>query len=358
VRPAPNGASASSTPQDISITGDDGRVYTLQVARAQIVVSTGEVFELPENRVGAALDAFIAHNENRAPSIESGLQAAGYNMESRIFIDTPRLLTSPVIQLGSSRRTRLPETDSGIVQGSAQGDDIAKGRNPNRGHKRRVTWGVDVASVSPADLAASRGKARSPVGHWTMRRTSSRKRAAISPPATDGLVAATSRFSSTALANRALGPTPALSAMASDPACVDIARSIYDQTALWRSARDQWARQLMALLPAVKWDPLTGTMAIKRPEMENMINYDLAVDNLLDKQISLNYMAIQYYLNGCGNNLWPDNGQYASSGSGGGSGGVSDGGGLVCHPEMWEISYDGGNTWSPIQVSVCSFNQI
>lgn len=39
-------------------------------------------------------------------------------------------------------------------------------------------------------------------------------------------------------------------------------------------------------------------------------------------------------------------------GSGGGSGG---GGGPVfsCRTEMWEISYDGGDTWSPIQVTVC-----
>jgi hypothetical protein len=42
----------------------------------------------------------------------------------------------------------------------------------------------------------------------------------------------------------------------------------------------------------------------------------------------------------------------ATCGGGGGGGG---GGGPIftCHFETWEISYDGGETWQPIQVSVC-----
>lgn len=41
------------------------------------------------------------------------------------------------------------------------------------------------------------------------------------------------------------------------------------------------------------------------------------------------------------------------SGGGGGSGGA---GGFSCHFEQWEISYDGGNTWEPITVSVCGMS--
>jgi hypothetical protein len=43
---------------------------------------------------------------------------------------------------------------------------------------------------------------------------------------------------------------------------------------------------------------------------------------------------------------------------GGGGGGFSpDGGpGLSCRAETWEISYDGGDTWSPITVTVCEMS--
>ena len=44
----------------------------------------------------------------------------------------------------------------------------------------------------------------------------------------------------------------------------------------------------------------------------------------------------------------------------GGGGGGGGGGGYYysCHPEQWEISYDGGSTWEPIMVTVCEYLQM
>jgi len=42
-----------------------------------------------------------------------------------------------------------------------------------------------------------------------------------------------------------------------------------------------------------------------------------------------------------------------SSGGGGGGGGGSGGGGFFCESEVWQISFDNGNTYHDVTVNVC-----
>jgi hypothetical protein len=68
----------------------------------------------------------------------------------------------------------------------------------------------------------------------------------------------------------------------------------------------------------------------------------------MDSITKLNILAIWYSSNECGDNLWPD--ATMSPVSAPRSSGIS----ISCHTEGWEISFDGGQTWAPIDVEVCT----
>jgi len=68
-------------------------------------------------------------------------------------------------------------------------------------------------------------------------------------------------------------------------------------------------------------------------------------------RVSVSILAYVWNTNSCGTHV--PVAQVTLGGTGGGGSGGS--GGLVCHLEGWEISFDGGNTWSPITVKVCQY---
>ena len=129
--------------------------------------------------------------------------------------------------------------------------------------------------------------------------------------------------------------------------CLSIARSIAGALPAWRAARDEFKSTLRSLIDVVTIDPTTGTIGIKRPEVEKYTSLDQAAYNLMVQQTTLNILAIGYTQEGCRSNLWPDATVPSWSGSN-----VT----FECHTESgWEISFDGGDTWEPISVTVCEF---
>lgn len=131
-----------------------------------------------------------------------------------------------------------------------------------------------------------------------------------------------------------------------DP-CRDLAESIYHATVAYRSSELTLKGAVSDLFRSVSF-AIVGGRLVGSLSPAAWMAANFVADRLenYSHKIQLDLLAGLYSLNGCWTTNW-----------GGGGSGQSGGGGLQweCHSETWEISYDGGATWEPIQVDVCQY---
>lgn len=135
------------------------------------------------------------------------------------------------------------------------------------------------------------------------------------------------------------------------PDCLSISLSIYQGVQDWNIARQRWANALTDLthkiIPGVD---ASGNPNLRLPSVQDVVSVDNAAADAMNAQIELDYLAMQYRSFGC----WNDNSWDSAPAFGAGGGGIE----LNCHSETWEVSSDGGQTWSPIEVQVCEYNMM
>ena len=321
---ATGAATHSLSPEDYPTTWDaEGRQWTIQFDQGRMVASTGEVVELTDDLLAEFMNTFGAVEQDAPDYIEQLLgspdQCTGMPDNPcdafKDNVNRPALSLSPAAHGSTTRKTRP--------------------RNARHA-------GVDPSSLSFADLSRA-GRARAN-GQIRVRHASD-KASAMTTGSNGRRRGFASRGTLFPSPKPAVHDVAGMSGGGGD--CLGIARSINDAMPAWRSARDRWKRALADLVDVVTWDPVSGTWGIKRPEVEKLISLDQAAYDLLVQQTTLNILAIGYTQAGCRDNLWPD--ATVASWS---SPGVT----FQCHQESdWEISFDGGETWEPITVTVCEF---
>lgn len=134
--------------------------------------------------------------------------------------------------------------------------------------------------------------------------------------------------------------------------CIDIANASYAVTPSWHRSKAAFFDALKQDRPTLEWNYATGTFELKPPALEKQTAVDIAAYDLITSETQLNLLAIWYSQNGCWDFLWPDATTNPSAAP------TSGGYTFKCHNEDWEISFDGGDTWAPIVVSVCEFVNI
>jgi hypothetical protein len=139
------------------------------------------------------------------------------------------------------------------------------------------------------------------------------------------------------------------------PNCVDISRAIHDATGEYRRTRSSVLNTLGDVAATTFEIDQYGRPTIHLPNLQTL-GYVLEQQIYAKEmaELTLNVFATMYASYGCwGNNSsnWPASSFGTLNGSGTATGTLS----LECHSEEWEISYDGGNTWSPITVTACEY---
>lgn len=130
------------------------------------------------------------------------------------------------------------------------------------------------------------------------------------------------------------------------PSCLDMAREMFAMTPRYRATRNSVLNTLKEIASTTFELDDYGRPTVRLPNLPTLA-YTL-MNQMADESdafIQMQYWAGMYTGYGCTANNWPD------AGGGGGGGGLT----LECHNEGWEISYDGGRTWHPIEVSVCQY---
>ncbi|NUR34271.1 MAG: hypothetical protein HOQ30_09690 [Gemmatimonadaceae bacterium] len=131
--------------------------------------------------------------------------------------------------------------------------------------------------------------------------------------------------------------------------CTDIARSIYYETPKWRSARQAYTDALNDLTTKIVPEvDESGNWHLRLPSADDVLAVDQAGAEAKSKELELDYLAMQYSSFGCWNNTSWDS-VHAFTGSSGSSVALS------CHTEPWQISTDGGQTWTDIDADVCEY---
>lgn len=289
-----------------------------------MVASTGEVVELTDELLAEFINTFGAVEQDAPDYIQP-------------------LLTSP------DQCTGHPDNPCDALRGQLQRPTLSlSSDSPQRVTRKARPRNSRHAGVVPSSLsfaALRRANAARANGQLRVRHTTDRHGVEHSTYR-GGRVGSTGRRISRPLS--ALPATRDVIGMDGEGGdCLGIARSINDAMPAWRDARDEWKKALADLIDVVTFDPMTGTWGIKRPEVEKLVSLDQAAYDLLVQQTTLNILAIGYAQAGCRDNLWPD--ATVSSWS-------SPTVNVQCHEESgWEISFDGGETWQPITVTVCEF---
>lgn len=141
--------------------------------------------------------------------------------------------------------------------------------------------------------------------------------------------------------------------IASTPSCLEISQTMYNVSQRYRQSRGSYFNNLKSFLSPDSYIGVdaTGRPTFKVPNFaQKAIDADMLAHNELTDVTELQFLGALYSAYGCWNNQWSD--VTASGGFGSGTSLV-----YTCRAEIWEISYDGGVTWEPIQVDVCEYQQ-
>jgi hypothetical protein len=126
---------------------------------------------------------------------------------------------------------------------------------------------------------------------------------------------------------------------------------MFDMTPRYRDTRNSVLNTLKEIAATTIEMDQYGRPTVHLPNLPTLaykLENQIAEES--DAYIEMAFWAGMYTGFGCKDNNWPD----ASGSIGTLGGGLS----LQCHNEGWEISYDGGNTWDPITVSVCEYTMM
>lgn len=198
--------------------------------------------------------------------------------------------------------------------------------------RKRSHWGVTQASVRAAFSSM-------PTQPFTL--NPSARRHSISPSAMSG---STSGFDP----NERRGDVLSVSG---DPmSCLSIATSIYNAMPAWRDAREAYKQAYRNVFGDLHYDPMKGKWTLKGPNPEGIVALDVATVELKEAQTRLNVMAVEYNMNGCQNNLWPDASSNPTVALFSNS---SQGDDYRCTWEPWDFIV--GDEVKTIQVEVCQF---
>ena len=130
--------------------------------------------------------------------------------------------------------------------------------------------------------------------------------------------------------------------------CSDMRNAIMETIPVWREKR-KFLSNTLAKIRDLLVSGIPGWETIP----EAVAAYDQAAYELIRVEIGLWIMASQYSANGCWEREFP-----ASWSSGGYGQSIGSGAYVVCVKEHWDISFDGGRTWSTHEVSVCSYQHV
>lgn len=140
-------------------------------------------------------------------------------------------------------------------------------------------------------------------------------------------------------------------------ACRDIAETIFNVRMQHLASRVSVGRVLSEIFASIEFAVVGGVLVGRAgPAVWVAAQVGGVAAQHMSRSVALSILAWSYSANNCWNNTWPDRSSY-SGGFGSGTGGGAVGGFWIkeCHNEQWEISYDGGVSWSPIVVSVCEY---
>lgn len=131
--------------------------------------------------------------------------------------------------------------------------------------------------------------------------------------------------------------------------CQDIAGAIYDATVNHRATRDGVLNVLKGAA-AVTVTSVSYGIRIRLANIQGLaFKLEVAAHDQLVATTQLNVLATLYASYGCWTGSW------GSGTVGGTSVAAPSTISKVCHTETWEISFDGGNTWSKQEVQVCEY---
>ena len=282
-----------STSEITIVDDDDGTQYTFIPATNEIRVSDGSYIELDASQAAMFAAEFqgTLEMDQIIPSMNS-------------------LTLDCTIDYNAAKPGRCPEDQRPTLIGGAQGSAQASAPQSGSAVTRTTVLWRRTTSV-PADRAQLRAST-------AMRST--------------------------------LGPVLSLSY--GDP-CVDVLNAGASQAAVFTRNR--------TTAMATARDAVVGELALRGSELvlEKTLPSGSAaaaavITEIADRaaaRIAVSILAYVWNTNSCGTHV--PVAQITLGGAAGGGGG--GGGGLTCHNEGWEISFDGGETWSPITVRVCQY---
>lgn len=315
-----NSVSPEGYPQ---ITDSYGRLWTLATDRNQLTSSDGTTVDLTAEQTATMANAFYAVINDAPTSIE---QTLATNPPPSSPPSTANCTGTPDNPCAAS----LVPLNTPSLSLSPSAPVAARSAVTGPQHHR----GVDPSSIDVATLKRL-SAGNSAHGNVLVRRP---RRGGLGQNGPHGAaVGPTGLLAPTASAHYLGADT-----LGTGLSCLDISYNIYTTTATWRTKK-------AAMLDAVAKLWTSGSTPDKN---DVALAYGAAAE-FYEKDVQLNVLASWYSLNGCFQNLWPDattNPASAPTGSNGGAVMI-----FSCHNEMWEISADGGVTWSPIMVRVCEF---
>lgn len=135
--------------------------------------------------------------------------------------------------------------------------------------------------------------------------------------------------------------------------CLDIARALYHAQNGYLNNRGPVLDVIFGIISSGPITMKDGVPTLNVPDASNtMVALEVAVAEKAASELQLRVIAAQYTMNNCWSNEWSDTALPANGIS------APPGYSYQCHDEWWEISYDGGDTWSPIEVSVCDYEMV
>jgi len=130
-----------------------------------------------------------------------------------------------------------------------------------------------------------------------------------------------------------------------DP-CADVVNAVLPSVSDYKSVRTRFVHHIVEGAVSEIVNGVQGKVI--RPGSGVAIAVETAIADHYYVRVSMGVLALYWNAYNCGSKHVTA-GPFIRTGSGGG------GGALVCHYETWEISFDGGRTWSNINVTVCEY---
>ena len=307
----------------ISIVDHDGTQYTLSIPDREIRMSDGRILELTADQTSEAVEAFYA--TMASDPVAQDVNTIGTDYGSGLCKDPDACPPQQSLQ--------------------ASGATTYSSDCPNPRFSADV-----IPPVTRRTKACSRPGLRLPSPGFLIRRPIS------SAPAPRKTQRPPSRSRIRAYKQRAYNSPDAFSFAqyggTSNDACTNVVNNAISTASTYFNRRTSFISEIwdMAIVETgnalKKLMPYGSSVAVKFEEKIAEHQYIV---------VNVNVLAFVWNSYNCSNRQVTAGPIFMqdSSGGGGGGGGGSGGGGFFCESEVWQISFDNGNTYHDVTVNVC-----